>query len=451
MLRLLFRWVLIFITFVFFLAALLFTPIDTEPIEEKSFYKKTMQAIDQLELYRSKPVSITQTGWFKINITPSFPMHMAGYAPRDHFDAVHDSVFIRGLIVSNGNAKVYFISADLLIFPPVLKEMILKEYSDKYPSSISNGSSNFYFMASHAHSSLGTWDDSLVGRLILGSFNEEYWSGISKKVINAVETTEKKLIPSKIYYLEPDASDLVENRLDYQNGAVDGKIRSLKIVRNDSTKALMMTFSAHPTNISHLSLTLSGDYPNALIKRAEQDVDFAMFGTGMVGSHRVKGMTKKEFEMCDELAEKLYSKIESSSLLAIPDSLSITQGNIPVEYGKSQMHVFQKFAVRDWAFNTLLRPLHGGINYCKMGPILFLGTPCDFSGEIFREDKLGEFAEAHGEKLFITSFNGDYTGYITYDKHYGHTEQEEVMALNWVGPGFGKYYSDVIKKLVEKK
>jgi hypothetical protein len=231
---------------------------------------------------------------------------------------------------------------------------------------------------------------------------------------------------------------------------VDGKIRSIKIIRSDSTKALWMTFSAHPTNISHLSLTLSGDYPNALIKRAEQDVDFAMFGTGMVGSHRAKGMEKKEFEMCDELAEKLYTKIKVAPQIQLKDSISMSMASIPLEYGKSQMHVFQNFVVRDWAFNGLLRPLQGNITYCKLGPILFLGTPCDFSGEIFIEEKLGEFAESQGEKLFITSFNGDYTGYISDDKYYGHTEQEEVMALNWVGPHFGMYYTDVIKKIITK-
>lgn len=377
-------------------------------------------------------------------------MPMAGYAPRDHFDSVHDSVFVRGLLVSNGDASICFLSADLLIFPPSLKEKIKKNLS-----SIQHPASNLqhpflYFMASHAHSSLGSWDDSIAGRLILGSYNDEYWNEVADKIIAQLQSAEKHLLPSRLYYLEPDAGEYVENRLDYQHGAVDGKIRSIKIIRSDSSKAIWMTFSAHPTNINHLSLTLSGDYPNALVKRAEQDFDFALFGTGMVGSHRAKGMTKREFEMCDELAEKLYDKVKTSSALKLNDSIQISIASIPIDYGESQMHVFQKFAVRDWAFNALLRPLKGNITYAKVGPILFLGTPCDFSGEIFTEEKLGDLAEANGEKLFITSFNGDYTGYITYDKHYGFTEQEEVMALNWVGPHFGKYYSDVIKKIIRK-
>lgn len=442
MIRALLRWIISIIVFLLVVALLLFSPIDSSPIEEKSFYQKTLAALDTFRLVDKPASTETKTAWFKVNITPSAPMPMAGYTPRDHFDAVHDSLFVRGLIISNGNTKVYFISADLLIFPPSLKEKIIQAYPAK--------DAVYYFMASHAHSSLGTWDNSIVGNLILGSYNDDFWNEVTRHIVTKLKDAEARLVTSRVYYLEPDAKEFVENRLDYQNGAVDGKIRSIKIIRSDSSKALWMTFSAHPTNIGHLNLTLSGDYPNALIKRAEQDFDFAMFGTSMVGSHRVKGMEKKEFEMCDELAEKLYTKIQSASELKLNDSLSMSIASIPLGYGKSQMHVFQKFAVRDWAFRGLLRPLQGNITYCKLGPILFLGTPCDFSGEIFIEEKLGALAEARGEKLFITSFNGDYTGYISYDKYYGNSEQEEVMALNWVGPHFGKYYSDVIKKIIAK-
>jgi hypothetical protein len=74
--------------------------------------------------------------------------------------------------------------------------------------------------------------------------------------------------------------------------------------------------------------------------------------------------------------------------------------------------------------------------------------PCDFSGEILVREKLGQLAERQGEKLLITSFNGDYVGYITYDEYYGHSEQEEVMAMNWVGPFYGNYYTQVLKKVI---
>lgn len=365
---------------------------------------------------------------------------MAGYAPRNHFDSVHDSIFIRILGVDNGNVKCFFISADLLLFPPALKTKIEEK---------KNRDTFLYFMATHAHSSLGGWDDSPIGNLILGSYNELWLDTLTQKIVSAMNEITLRMKPATLKYLEADASEFVENRLDPVNGPTDGKLRGIKIERNDGTKGLLVSYSAHPTNISHLSLELSGDYPNALVKKAKKgNYDFAMFAAGMVGSHRVKGINATEFALCDSLAAILYSKINSAQESIINDSISI--GTIAIDYGPSQLHVLQKYKVRDWAFRKLFRPLTGSITYLKIGNIIFLATPCDFSGEIFVRDNLGKLAENRGEHLFITSFNGDYVGYITYDEHYGHSEQEEVMAMNWVGPYYGNYFSQIIQLVLER-
>jgi hypothetical protein len=79
-----------------------------------------------------------------------------------------------------------------------------------------------------------------------------------------------------------------------------------------------------------------------------------------------------------------------------------------------------------------------------------IGTPCDFSGEIFVRNNLGEFATKHNRHLMITSFNGNYVGYITYDGHYDSIKNAETREMNWVGPYFGEYFSTMIKKVIEK-
>jgi len=77
----------------------------------------------------------------------------------------------------------------------------------------------------------------------------------------------------------------------------------------------MVSYSAHPTNISHLSRALfPGDYPSSLVRLAEhRDFDFRWFASGAIGSHRVKGIGEREFSMCDTLAAKLYAKSEVSN------------------------------------------------------------------------------------------------------------------------------------------
>jgi neutral ceramidase len=436
-----FYWLVSVIGLISLLAISLIGPVDDSPLEQKQFYENTLRRLDTWKPKVNRPTKSLNVGWSKINITPKSPMPMAGYTPRDHFDSVHDSIYIRVLAIDNGSVSCFVISADLLIFPPALKDKILGEKND---------GRFLYFTATHAHSSLGAWDNSIIGNLILGNYNERWLDSLTKKIYSAMDLALAEQRPAKINYFEVDASEYVENRLNPETGKVDGRLRGIEISRNDGSKGLLLSYSAHPTNISHLSLVLSGDYPASLVRVAEHDgFDFAMFASSTIGSHRVKGIPETEFAMCDSLAGRLFKKVHAAETVPINDS-TISTSTIQVDYGPSQLHILQGYKVRDWAFKLLFRKLRGDLRYLKVGKIIFLGTPCDFSGEIYTRDHLGQIAESQNEKLFITSFNGDYVGYITYDDHYGKSEQEEVMAMNWVGPHFGNYYSKIVKKIIER-
>ncbi len=435
------RWITGVIGALTLLAISLIGPVDNSPLATKEFYNNTMLRLDTFSPRVHPAKTKFRASWAKINITPKSSMPMAGYAPRDHFDSVHDSIYVRILVIDNGSIQCSIISADLLLFPPALKNKILQQ---------ENKNQFLYFTATHAHSSLGAWDNSLIGNLILGSYNEPWLDSLANKIHCAIDNAAKHLQPSSINYFEADANEYVENRLDPEHGQVDGMIRGLKIIREDGSKGLMVGYNAHPTNISHLSRVLSGDYPSSLVRQAEHDdFDFAMFAASTIGSHRVKGISESEFARCDTLAARLYKKVSAVKMIPIKDS-TISTSIIPIDYGPSQLHILQKYKVRDWAFKLLFRKLNGDIRYLKIGNVILLGTPCDFSGEILVRDNLDKIASEQKEKLFITSFNGDYVGYITYDDHYGQSEQEEVMAMNWVGTHYGSYYSQIVKKILAR-
>jgi hypothetical protein len=93
--------------------------------------------------------------------------------------------------------------------------------------------------------------------------------------------------------------------------------------------------------------------------------------------------------------------------------------------------------------------LKGEFTYLQIGNIIFMGTPCDFSGELYADADFNKRCEQNNKHLIITSFNGNYIGYVTADQHYNKNE-EEVMALNWVGPSFGRYFTTCIQKMVSK-
>ncbi len=412
--------------------------IDRTPLKEQDFYNTMMSRLDTTRLI-GQGAGTLRSGWAKVNITPATNMPMAGYMPRDHFEAVHDSLYARILVIDNGSFRCAMINVDLLIFPPMLSERI-KELNDN--------DTFLYLSASHTHNGVGGWDPSPGGRLITGSFSEDWIDDIAAKIDAALDNIEVK--DAAIQYWEADARDLIENRVNIDSGKVDGKLRGIKVQRSDSTNAILFAFSAHATSIQKDVVELSADYPGVTINELEKKNDFAMFMSGMVGSHRFQYTPETSYEFLSNIAPVLATRIENGTYDSLMNSPGIRSAIVPIEFGPAQLRIDKNWKINNWAFRLLFRKLKGELTYLELGDIVFIGTPCDFSGEIYAIDSLESFAAQRGKHLIITSFNGDYDGYITYDGHYEKSSKEEINALNWVGPYYGEYFSTMIKKLIDK-
>lgn len=413
-------------------------PIDRSPLPERKFYQDMMAnlAAAQPQVFDGDSLF---TGWSKVNITPDESMPMAGYYPRDGFDAVHDSLYARILRVGNGSANVAFVNVDLLLFPTQLKSRI----QDKLDSL--NCADFLYLSATHTHHSVGAWDNSIGGRLAFGSFNEGWLERTANAIAKRIRSVQ--LSPSALSYWEADARDLVENRLDRDHGVTDGIIRGLQVTRADSTRAILFTFSAHPTSLERDTRILSADYPAAMISQLEQHYDFGMFMAGMVGSHRFAWTPLGGFEFIEYIAPEMVERMDSVTVqVKMQPTIKILRQEIL--FGKAQPRISKNWKIRDWVARLLTRELRGEATYVEIGNTIFVGLPCDFSGEIFQREKLGEFANAHGKNIIITSFNGEYIGYITWDEYYETATAEEVNATNWVGPGYGKYFTEILRHLI---
>ncbi|MFM9840785.1 MAG: neutral/alkaline non-lysosomal ceramidase N-terminal domain-containing protein [Cyclobacteriaceae bacterium] len=445
MLRKILKWLLYISLALIVLTVLLIAPIAHTPLNEQPFYQAMMKRLDTIKPIRHQGTSKTKVGWSKFNITPSYSMPMAGYTPKDKFETIHDSVYCRVLSIDNGVSLNFIVTIDLMLFPPIIKDKVIEQLKKQ-------GKDYFvYFSATHTHSSLGGWDASLVGRVALGTYQTKWVDQTVNDIFLSFEKARTSSLPSTIAYWETDATEFVENRLDGANGKTDGKLRGLKFIRVDSSKAVMATYSGHATTVGLLNRIISGDYPTALTNHLEKDeFDFGMFLAGMVGSHRLKGFDGDEFERIEATGKTLSEKIIQATNQKLTDSISISSAHISIEFGLSQLRIANNWKVRDWVFSSVIGKLQGELTVLQIGNVLLIGTPCDFSGEIFADENLESFAEKNGKTVIITSFNGNYVGYITADRYYEKGNEEEVMALNWVGPYFGAYYSEMIKKIVLK-
>jgi hypothetical protein len=435
------KWILGIIVALTLMLSALVAPIDRTPLEEQPFYSRMMSKLDSIQFDSLKPGRL-KSAWAKVNITPDHAMPMAGYNPRDHFDTIHDSLFARIILLESPSQTIALINADLLIFPPVLKQRLNELVS------ASRSSVDLYISATHTHNSIGGWDDSTVGHLAFGDYDPVWVEQTAQGIFKAI--TSLKPIPSSIRYWESDAGDLVVNRIAYNKGVRDGKLRGFTLTREDSLKSCLFTYSAHATTISKRVLSLSADYPSSVISHLEKEFDFGMYMAGMVGSHSFKGFPDKDFDLLEKEGDLLWDKISLKTESPVSDSITLSFKNIPIEFGPSQLRIAQQWKVRDWVLKSLLNELKGDITYLQIGDIIMIGMPCDFSGEILVKEGLESLANKEGKHLIITSFNGDYVGYITDDSHYDSIKNAETREMNWVGPYFGSYFSEMVKKLIEK-
>lgn len=424
---------------------LLIGPIDRTPLPEQSFYKQMKKDLDTLSISSYSAVGKLKAGWGKVSITPEHSMPMAGYKVRNNFETVHDSLYARVIGINNGSISCYLISADLLLFPPIIKQQVQQRLSKEL-----SGNTFLYFSATHTHNGIGGWNNSAAGNFILGNYEEDWVNETSAKLVEEIKAIDATLKPARLSYWETDASEYAANRL-VTGAPHDGWLRGLKIVADDSSSTQLITFSAHATSISKKSLSLSGDYPAALVDQIEEQQNSSgMFMAGMVGSHRLAGLDDTDFDLVSKAGVALSKKILNASYDPASDSIEIRAAHIPIQFGPSQLRITKKWKLRNWVFNLLLDPLQGELTYLQLGNIILIGTPCDFSGELSVTHKLNELAAFNNQHLIITSFNGDYAGYITEDEHYDQVEKEEVMAMNWVGPFYGNYFSEMISALINK-
>ncbi|MBP9925754.1 MAG: neutral/alkaline non-lysosomal ceramidase N-terminal domain-containing protein [Cyclobacteriaceae bacterium] len=418
--------------------------IDRTQLPDQQFYQQMTKTLSNLQPTLHPASQPLRAGWGKVSITPSYPMPMAGYRMRPTFDAVHDSLYARIIGINNGSISCYFISLDLLLFPPAIKEILQKKLVKEFSEM-----PFLYLSATHTHNGIGGWHNSIVGELVLGNYDEAWVNNVADDLVVKIKQIEKSMKPAQMSYWEADASEYAENRL-VPGAPYDGFLRGIQLLREDSSQAQLITYSAHATSISKKSKSLSGDYPATLIKKLERENSFGLFMAGMVGSHRLAGLKEQEFELVEKAGEVLYQKIKNTTYDQLLDSIEIKSAHIPIQFGPAQLRITKNIKLRNWAFSWLLNPLQGELTFLQLGNLIFIGTPCDFSGEIYVNKKLNDLAMASEKKLIITSFNGNYAGYITEDEHYDKINKEEVMALNWVGPYYGNYFSEMISTLIKK-
>ena len=429
------------------LLACTLAPLDDTPYKQMPYYKQWKEQVTSLK--KNHPViqsdnHSVNVGWAKVNFTPLAPTPTAGYGVRQGrlYTSVHDSVFVRAVVIDNGTTKAAIVSVDLLIIPPTVVEL-LKQKLKKSTIPFSN----VYLGATHSHNSVGGWGDSFTGELFAGKFNINNVERIATAIAKAIQLADNQSKPAQMAYCEVSDTAHVRNRA-FDGGSTDPMIRNIEFLRNDGQKAILCTYAAHSTIINSETVVLSRDYPGVLVDSLEcNEANFAVFMSGAVGSMGPKEVGNNDFERVNNEADGIENKLEPVlNKVKFTDTNILDIKTIQLPMREPNARVLFGWRLRPWLFNWAFGQFDCYVKVLKIGNVLMVGLPCDFSGELMPE--LTDYATKNGLHLIVTSFNGGYAGYITPDKNYN-IDNYETQTMNWFGPYNGAYFQEVIRDLID--
>lgn len=424
----------------FILALVTLTSVDWSDYQDQDYYKQTMIALQEIE-YSGGEGSFLRAGWATVNATPQEAQDLVGYKPRGKYEFVQDSSHVKALVVDNGQHRLAFLNYELLIIHPQLAKRLEQKIHETLPID------KVYFTATHTHSGMGGYMPGLMGKIAFGGYDEQVMSMLEKKTLLAIQQAVSTADTVQVHYQKTPAEDFVMNRFIAED-PVDPYIRQLIFTKRDGQKGNFITYAAHATCLSSKFMGLSGDYPKYFTEYLEEDnVNFAMFAAGTVGSHRPVA-PGNDVTSVQQYAYSLDSVLTVSEAVATPIEKPMLQSaTLPLSLREAHYRISDNIRLRPWVFNAAFGDTNAHFDIVRLGNVLMIASSGEISGVFY--EKWERAAEEKGLDLIITTFNGGYIGYITPDQYYNH-RYHEVRDMNWFGPYNGAYFDEIITKIIEQ-
>ncbi|MDP2338766.1 MAG: neutral/alkaline non-lysosomal ceramidase N-terminal domain-containing protein [Bacteroidota bacterium] len=430
--------------------------IDHTPYFESEYFKTSCARIDSLKKSAEIVNDSIQAGFAKASITPTLNN------PEDHFEegkftqvplagfgarkgkastGIHDSIFVKAVALKAGHQTIVFVGADLLIMPPNIIDSVTAVLARK-----GIRRDQLFFSATHSHSSLGGWGPGYVGEQFAGKENKNLEKWLVQQISKAVSSALADLRPARIGSGCFDAGIYTRNRFIGELGTKNNDFCFISLEQIGHRKAVIGSFSAHSTTMGAGNMEISADYPGYWERKMEAtSADLAVFFAGSVGSQSPAG-EGKGFEKPKLIGEALADSLNLHlSQIALSDQVKFTSVTLKMQLPEYHMRLTTKIDLSSFVSKKLM-PSPGNVylQAVRIENLLWITAPCDFSGEYALQ--LKNTLAAKGFIANVSSFNGNYVGYIVPGRYY-YMDEYESKLMGWFGPNMGEYTMDLIRQL----
>ena len=371
---------------------------------------------------------------------------LAGYGDRRGRPAkgAHDDLFVKAVAFRVGSRLGVMLGADALIIPPEVTAIAAARLKQE----LGLGREQLYLSATHTHCSLGGWGEGVVAEQFAGEFQPGARSWFADRIVTAVRLAIADLKPASFGSGRFAAPDFVRNRLVGDLGKVDPDFNYVVVKQTQGSIAVLGSYSAHATVLSGGTMEFSADYPGVWQRAVEEKTGgIAVFLAGEVGSHSpVPGA--KGFEGTDRMGRALAQEtVERLPLVALTNAIDFGLQGLDISMPELNVRVTDGVRLRPWLAAKLMAVSpHSFLQAFRLDRSIWLSTPCDFSGELALGIK--EHLKVQGFDGVITSFNGDYVGYVILPRYY-HMDGYEPRVMSFFGPNVPDYFVELMRAMAD--
>jgi neutral ceramidase len=223
-----------------------------------------------------------RAGIARVDLTPPLNMKapLGGYGARMNRPAVgvHDRIFAKALVVSDGRRKFVLVTADMLGFAPPFKPSIIERLAAQGWSP-----EQVMLLPSHSHTSIDM--NALNPRNVfkipqIGIYDPALYEFTLTRFVDVIQRAEQHMQPVVIGTTGRQIPGWNRNRR-VRGGVTDDELTVTRIdTIGGKPLAVLLNFTAHPTFMSEREMLYSGDWPGQLQRTVE-----AVVGEGVTAMY----------------------------------------------------------------------------------------------------------------------------------------------------------------------
>ncbi len=431
--------------------------VDHRPYLREPYYAQAAAHLRALTATNRLESGEFSAGFGRARLTPTVnapqddPAHgqfrtlpLAGYGNRHGKPAtgVHDDLYVKAVALRVGDQVGVMVAADALIIPPEVGDAAARQLAQELRLS----REQLYLSATHSHSSLGGWGEGMVAEAFAGGFQPGVRIWFADRIVAAVREAINDFKPAAFGHGRFAATNFVRNRLVGKLGLLDPEFSYAVLKQQGGKTAILGSFAAHATVLSSDMMQFSADYPGCWQRAVEQATGgTALFLAGGVGSHS-PAPGGSGFAGAERMGRALAAaSLERVSHTALTNRIDFGMVGLELTLPALNVRLSDGVRLRPWLAQRLLRaPDHCLLQVFRLEDMVWVSTPCDFSGELALGIK--DSLRARGLDAVVTSFNGGYVGYVIPARYY-HLDGYEPRLMSFFGPNVPDYFEEMIRTM----